>query len=708
MNMFPMKSSALAALLLLAGGAAHAAAMTERLVVIANGENVGSVVATTEGRSVAVDYAVNDNGRGPKQHVTLTLGANEVPVAWTVQGTSLMGGAVNESFRWQAGTASWKSQADAGEVAAPQAPLYVLNDDSPWALGVYARALLKSKTHSIGLLPSGTMRLFEVGKRRVGEGAKAVDLKLYRLEGIQLSPSYVFLDGKGRLFAAPGGFGITVREGYEAQAAELKRAVGEADQLRAGELQARLAHRYDAPVRLRHVKVFDPRTGQVGQLSTVVVMRDRITGILPDEPDSVAAADQVIIDGQGGVLVPGLHDMHSHTSLNSGLFYLAAGVTATRDMGNDNAFLQWLLPQIEAGKLAGPRITPNGLLEGRSPFSLRIGAIPESLEDAQRWVDWYADRGYFQIKIYNSMNPDWVRPIVEMAKRRGMGVTGHVPAFDTPDRVIADGYGELTHLNQLVLGWLLKDGEDTRTALRLTALARAATLDLDSAPVQKTVQTMVDGKIPLDPTIVVIERLMLSRAGKLPPGDVDTLDHLPIGIQRYRKRTFVPLKSEADDQAYFAAFDKLLDTLRMLHARGIQLLPGTDDETGFTVHRELELYTKAGFTPAEALRADTLDAAEYLKQGGRRGSIERGKDADFFLIADDPTQDIRAIKKARLVFKGGAVYQPSEIYEALSIKPFAATPPIRVPAASAGAAHSNGGGAFFSQDSDADDEPHLD
>lgn len=690
-------SIALAAALLFASAAQ--AATTQRLVVVANGEKVGTVAAQIDGPKVTVDYAVNDNGRGPKHHVDLTLGTNGIPVAWTVQGTSLMGGAVSETFRWEAGKARWKSQADAGEVDARQAALYVLNDENPWALGVYAQALLKAKGHALDLLPAGRMRLVELGPRRIGTGAKAVDVKLYRLEGIQLNPSYVFLDGKGQLFAVPSGFGITVRDGYEEHAPALKRATGEADEARAVELQKQLAHRYDVPVRLRNVRVFDPKTGQVGGPSTVVVMRDRITAVLPAGQDTADAKDQVVIDGQGGVLVLGLHDMHSHTSLNSGLFYLAAGVTATRDMGNDNAFLQWMLPQVDAGKLAGPRITPNGLLEGRSPFSARLGVIPETLEDAQRAVDWYADRGYFQIKIYNSMNPDWVRPIADMAKRRNMGMTGHVPAFDTPDRVIADGYDEITHLNQLVLGWLLKDGEDTRTPLRLTALARAATLDLNSAPVQKTVNLMADRHIALDPTAVVIERLMLSRAGAMPPGDADYLDHLPIGIQRYRKRTFVPLKSEADDKAYAVAFTKLLDTLKMLHGRGIKLLPGTDDETGFTVHRELELYTLAGMTPAEALTLGTLGAAQHLKQDAQLGTIERGKLADFLLVAGDPTRDIKAIKKARLVFKGGAVYQPSEIYEALSIKPFSTTPPMTVPPAAA-KSDGTGGHSFFSQDHD--------
>jgi hypothetical protein len=208
-------------------------------------------------------------------------------------------------------------------------------------------------------------------------------------------------------------------------------------------------------------------------------------------------------------------------------------------------------------------------------------------------------------------------------------------------------------------------------------MARAVTLDLSSPPVQTTLALMKANHIAHDPTAVIVERLMLSRAGTVQPGDVDYLDHMPVAYQRYRRRTFVPIKNEAEDDAYRAAFAKVIDTLRMLHENGIRLLPGTDDATGFTLHRELELYTKAGMTPAEALRAGTLLPEEYFGHADELGTIERGKIADFFLIAGDPTKDIRAIKAARMVFQGDSIYFPSEIYQELSIKPFASPPSIR-------------------------------
>ena len=82
------------------------AATPERLSDVSNGEIVGTLVATTTGNRVTVDYKVDDNGRGPKHREEIVLDAGGVPVGWAIQGTSLMGGPVSERFAWVAGRAS--------------------------------------------------------------------------------------------------------------------------------------------------------------------------------------------------------------------------------------------------------------------------------------------------------------------------------------------------------------------------------------------------------------------------------------------------------------------------------------------------------------------------------------------------------------------------------------------------------------------------
>lgn len=663
--------ASLAVLFAAAGGAA---AETESYVVIANGERVGHLTAEVEGSNVEIDYAVSNNGRGPKAQETITLGPDGIPVEWSIKGSSLFGNAVEEHFAWTDGEAAWKSAPDEGEVEAPRPIFYVPADASPWIEGQFARVLLKAPGQTLPVLPSGSLKLEKVRDLTLGEGERAKALTIYEMSGIDLQPGYVVLEADGDLFALPGA-GV-VREGYEAELQALRDMNRDLAMERAQAAQDKLAHRFDGPVRIVNVRVFDPIAMMLGAPSDVLIEGDKIVSVTAH---GVArpAAGETVIDGQGGALLPGLHDMHHHTSLSSALFNLAAGVTAVRDQGNENeALLEWT-KLLEAGEIAGPRIVRNGFLEGRSPYSARHGFIADSLEEALKDVEWYHDHGYWQIKIYNSFNPDWVAPVIEKAHALGMGVTGHVPAFSSPDRVVFEGYDDIAHVNQLMLGWILEEGEDTRTPLRLTGMARGANLDLSSPRVRKTVEAMKANDVALDTTAVILERLMLSRSGEINRGDAPYLSHVPIGYQRYRKRGFVSLYGPDDDRAYRQGFQKVLDTLKLLDDEGVLLLPGTDDGTGFTLLRELELYVKAGIPAGKTLRLATYDMETYFGREDELGSIEAGKLADMILVAGDPTANISDIRNTRMTMVGGVAYFPAEIYEHFSIEPFAAPPPVR-------------------------------
>jgi hypothetical protein len=650
-----------------------ARAETQKFVAMAGGEKVGHLTADVSGRHVAIDYAVVNNGRGPKAREQIDLDAAGFPTAWTIEGESLFGAPVHEHFTWKPGSAEWASQADKGAVAAAKPILYIGNDVSPWMLGVYVKQLLKAPGHTLPVLPSGSLRVQEVKKITLGQGKKAVPLTIYELSGIDLSPEYVALDAKGQLFAAGG----VIREGYEGELPKLGQANREIAQARAEDAQRQLAHRFTGPVRIRNVRVFDPVALKLSGPSQVVVFGDRIATVTPED-NQPTRKGETQIDGQGGTLVPGLHDMHSHTSLQSNLFNLAAGVTATRDMGNDNEALLKIVDGLQSGRLAGPRIVRNGFLEGRSPYSARNGFIADTLPQAIDDVHWYADHGYWQIKIYNSFPPDWVAPVAAEAHRLGMGVTGHVPAFSSPDRVIRDGYNDIAHINQLMLGWILDPKEDTRTPLRLTGMARAKDLDLGSPRVRTTIELMKSHHVALDTTTMTLERLMLSRSGEVQAGDRPYLDHVPIGYQRYRKRSFVTIKTPADDAAYRESFKTILQVMKLLDEEHIQMLPGTDDITGFSLLRELELYRMAGFPPARVLQMDTLDCERYFGRDRQAGTIERGKLADFVLVDGDPTADISRMRNTRMTMVGGVAYYPAEIYRFLSIKPFADPPTVSV------------------------------
>jgi imidazolonepropionase-like amidohydrolase len=190
---------------------------------------------------------------------------------------------------------------------------------------------------------------------------------------------------------------------------------------------------------------------------------------------------------------------------------------------------------------------------------------------------------------------------------------------------------------------------------------------------------MVGRRIAIDPTIGIHENLLTNRDGQVPLGAVDYIDHMPVGAQRDLKRAWIDTSAPGDDAAYRGAFERILETARMLNDRGVMIVPGTDTGGSFTYHRELELMQRIGMMPAQVLKRATLDMANYTGQGDRLGSIEKGKLADFFLVPGDPTQDLRAIKRIAMVVKDGTFYYPSEVYPSFGIKPFASAPRVTVP-----------------------------
>jgi imidazolonepropionase-like amidohydrolase len=410
-----------------------------------------------------------------------------------------------------------------------------------------------------------------------------------------------------------------------------------------------------------------------------VLVKDRVIAAV--EPlDSPPTPGEVNIDGAGGTLLAGMYEMHAHLAQSDALLNLMAGITSVRDMGNDNAVLDKLIEQIDNGTIGGPHVIRSGFIEGKSPFSANNGILVDSEETALAAVRWYGARNYWQIKIYNSMNPAWVPAMAREAHALGMRVAGHIPAFSNTDAMIAAGYDEITHINQFSLGWVIGPEEDTRTLFRLTALKRLGDLDLNSAKVRHTVDLMVEHKIAIDPTIGIHEMLTQNRDGQIPPGAVDYFDHMPIGWRRDAMKALIDTSAPGDDKAYRAAFDKLIDTIRLLHDRGVFIVFGTDTGGSFTYHRELELYQRAGMTPAEILKRATFETARYVSQDQRLGSIEKGKLADFFLMPGDPTRDLKAIKTISMVVKDGTIYFPSEVYPKFGIQPFVSAPKITEPA----------------------------
>jgi hypothetical protein len=640
-------------------------------------KNVGHLIAETKGDQTTIDFDVKNNGRGPTIAESITLDAAGLPSEWTIKGSTTFGSKIAEHFIRKGTHAEWVDSTGRGHVTIRTPSVYLAQSSSPWSNGIYARALLKVADKQLPALPGGVLHLEKGETINVQGNGGPLDVTRYDLIGINLDPETILLDANGNLFADVDARSVLVRAGYEGEEKRLRDMAAAWSTQRYVKIEHEVAHTYAGPIRIRNVKLFDPKTSSLTQPVSVLVKGKVIAAV--ESLDSPATPGETTIDGAGGTLIAGMYEMHAHLGKDGALLNVAAGITTVRDMGNDNAVLDELIEQIDRGTIGGPHVIRSGFIEGKSPFSANNGILVDSEEKAVDAVRWYGARNYWQIKIYNSMTPAWVPAMTKEAHRLGMRVAGHIPAFSNADEMIAAGYDEITHINQFSLGWVIQPGEDTRTLFRLTALKRLPDLDLQSPKVQHTVDMMVERKIAIDPTLGIHEQLTKRRDGQIPPGAVDYFDHMPIGWRRDAMKALADTSAPGDDQAYRRAFDKLVAVVRLLHDRGVFIVFGTDTGGSFTYHRELELYQLAGMTPAEILKRATLDSAHYVGQDQRLGSIEKGKLADFFLIPGDPIKDLKAIKTIRMVVKDGTFYYPSEIYPKFGIQPFIGAPGIMPP-----------------------------
>ena len=116
---------------------------------------------------------------------------------------------------------------------------------------------------------------------------------------------------------------------------------------------------------------------------------------------------------------------------------------------------------------------------------------------------------------------------------------------------------------------------------------------------------------------------------------------------------------------------KYLAIVGALHRAGIPIMAGTDQTIpGHSMHREIELYVKAGFTPMEAIQAATLVLARALGLDKESGTVEAGKRADLIVIDGDPLADIHNTRNVESVIANGKLFDPTVLWRSVGFKPW--------------------------------------
>ena len=647
-------------------GAAHLAAAERTDKILIQGNAAGTQTVQQEpGGTVPAEYSYNDRGRGDHIVATWKLDADDVPIEYEGRGNDYMKAPVEERFEIKNGRASWKSRSEHGEQEVTGKAFYLPINAPPEFLGVLTRALLKAPNHKLALLPAGEASIEEAGKASVASGKG--DVTQYRITGLGFSPQSIWLDQDGNAASISSWFSVVPTQ-YEASVAQLQTAQQKTDDEWSERIAHELAHTPKGDLVIRNARLFDPRDLSVTPQTSVLVRGDRIVRVVADA-DLKPTANAEIIDAHGRFLMPGLWDSHQHFSDVDGPLDLANGVTSGRDMANDtDSFLQ-RVARFDDGSELGPRVLKAGIIDGTGEFAGPTKMRVDTAEQAIRDVDWYADHGYVQIKIYSSVKPELVPTIADQAHARGMRVSGHVPAFMSARQFVEGGADEIQHLNFIELNFLFPEVKETRNRDRFIKVAEhAREFTPDKPQVREFIDFLRRHHTVLDPTMSAFEGLFCGDPNAVTPGLEDIAPRFPPQIRR--SMLSGALEVPADKKAaYREAFPAMLRLLKALYDAGVTIIPGTDALAGYMLHHELELYVRAGIAPAEVLRMATLTPALVMGANKDRGVIAAGKLADMIVVDGDPTKNIRDFRKITMVIKGGKVYDPAAIEKALGITP---------------------------------------
>jgi len=383
--------------------------------------------------------------------------------------------------------------------------------------------------------------------------------------------------------------------------------------------------------------------------STIVVKDGRIeriedghvaaTELLPD----VAPEHLVTLDLTDTFVLPGLMDMHVHLSFNpdrapateygtsddyvkehrslrddsfsmvtaidNANKTLQAGFTTVRNIGSYGWHIYALRDGINDGKLTGPRILTAGHI-------IRVGADSgagacSGVESCRLATRTQIDMGADLIKVYGTCSggkpcgtqnappvflPDELQAVIETAASRELKVAVH--AHGT-------------------------------AGIRLAVESGATSIEHGSYNDAKTRALMKKKGTFLVPTLSVQDRIRK---------EIETASGPMVGVMQ-------------------SFLDNHFDRSREAFRAGVRIAAGSD--AGVVEHgnnaRELEAYVEMGMTPEEAIVTATIHAAELIGRSKDLGSIEVGKLADMIAVADNPLEDIVALKHVQVVIKEGKV-----------------------------------------------------
>lgn len=408
---------------------------------------------------------------------------------------------------------------------------------------------------------------------------------------------------------------------------------------------------------IRNARIVDPRSEEVRE-GAIVVEGDRIDEVLDTAPEDFDGRE---LDAGGRWVIPGLYDMHVHSSSNKTPGYdgmppigsenaarvmLYAGVTGYLDLFGPEDRLFDLRERQRRGEApgadlhaAGPILTAPGGHGTQFDTETRTVASPA---EARETVASLAEREPDVVKLVyhpamarkhdelESLDRPTMRALVDEARSRGLRTVAHIDTWQGAYATAEAGVSAVTHT--------------------------------PPGPVPDSlVALMKEREVAWIPTLTVrteMPRLVLED-GAL---DAPLLRAVTDSALRASYRNY-PEERRARLRKAAALEEKLLARTRTLHEAGIPVLAGTDAGNagafqGYTLHRELEMYVEAGMSTWEALRSATVRAGRFL---GEESGVRPGDRASLVVLDGSPVDDITNTRSIHRVVHDGRVVDRREL-----------------------------------------------
>ncbi len=437
---------------------------------------------------------------------------------------------------------------------------------------------------------------------------------------------------------------------------------------------------------LKNVHVIDVHTGEVQYDQNLYLRSGRIVKI---DGDQVQKSDITVVETGGKFVVPGLWDMHTHsTQLSPWLhhpLYIANGVTGIRDMsgqlGRKDSYWAGTPDRLAWAKEmeANQRLTP--LYVQQSSYQINgAGSVPEgfpaffkaeSEKQVLELLQYYQQEGTDFIKVYAEIKADSYAALMQHADGYGLKVAGHKPLNVPLETCIRAGQQSFEH-GRIFMFECFPGAKELRDSDNKGAtfgqLKSAMVHDFDSLKASYLMALMKKYNAHWTPTLQTVK--MSAKAHENEFVNSPYLRYVPSMRQSLWWNPDLQRSAEANqksalNQEFYAA---VATQIKMADAMGVQMLVGTDvTDTyvfpGFSLHDELVAMQQAGRSNLSILRSATIVAATFSGREKDYGSVEVGKKADLLLLDANPLDDIAHSKSIHAVVLNGALYNKEVLEE---------------------------------------------